>query len=342
MTRHRNTESAAAGEDPQSLLYLAGRYLEYLRVRNFSETTIYGRGKQLRYFREFCEPLGITQARQVTRATVINFQSFLFHYRKKCDGHPLTVGSQQHWLLTVVYFFSYLTREGLLLYNPASDVEMPRREIRLPRDILSPLEVEAIMSAPDVTKPLGIKDRAVLEVLYSTGIRRTELCNVDLGHVDFERGLLRVEQGKGKKDRIVPIGERALAWLEKYLNEVRPLLCPGLNEQALFLNTEGRRTTPTRLGSHVHELIAKAAIGKSGSCHMFRHTFATVLLENGCDVRYVQAMLGHANLETTAIYTHVSVRTLKRMHERFHPARMPGEEKTANPEPPAADEPAEQ
>jgi len=308
--------------DPQGLLYLTGRYLEYLRVKNFSEETIYARAKYLRYFRQFCEQINITQARQVTRAVMVNYQSYLFHYRKE-NGKPLTIGTQHHRLSVVMSLFSYLTKEGLILYNPAADLDLPRKEHRLPKAVLSMSEAEAVLNTPDVNMPMGIRDRAILEIFYSTGIRRKELCDLDIGHIDFDRGLVRVEQGKGKKDRFVPVGERALQWTEKYLAEVRPRLCPSLNEQACFLNTLGCRMSPGRLGSHVHDIIEKAEIGKSGSCHLMRHTFATLLLENGCDIRYVQAMLGHANLETTEIYTHVSMRQLKLAHTRHHPAKMP-------------------
>jgi integrase/recombinase XerD len=320
-------DEAKASTDPQSLLFLTGRYVEHLRVRNFAESTLYGRSKMLKYFRQFCEQLGITQARQVTRAVVVNYQSHLYHYRKT-NGLPLTTGTQKHWLCVVVSFFGFLTKEALILYNPASDLELPRREYRLPRNVLSAAEMEAILNVPDVNTPTGIKFRAIIEVFYSTGIRRFELCNLDIGDIDFERGIVRVEQGKGKKDRFIPIGERALLWVEKYLNDVRPRLCPSINDPALFLNMLGKRMYYTRLGSQIHEIISKAQIGKTGSCHLFRHTFATLLLENGCDLRYVQEMLGHSNAETTAIYTHVSIRSLKLAHERYHPAKLPESRET--------------
>ena len=320
------SQSAAKGkivaDDPQGLLYLTARYMEALRVRNFTEQTLYGRGKMLRYFRVYCEQIGVTQARQVTRAVMINYQSYLYHYRKE-DGKALTIGTQKAWLSCVTAFFSWLTREGLALYNPASDLELPRREVRLPKIILNAAEVEAILNVPDLSTPMGIRDRAILETLYSTGIRRQELCNLRLGDLDYDRGLVRIEQGKGHKDRYVLIGERAVQWIEKYLIEVRPRLCPSLNEQAIFLNTLGTQMNANRLGSQVHAIIRSAGIGKSGSCHLFRHTFATLLLENGCDVRYVQEMLGHSKMETTAVYTHVAIKTLKEVHSRFHPARLP-------------------
>ncbi|MGI9115827.1 MAG: tyrosine-type recombinase/integrase [Chthoniobacterales bacterium] len=254
---------------------------------------------------------------------MVNYQSYLYHYRKESSGLALTISTQKHWLIAIANFFSWLTKEGLVLYNPASDLEMPRREFRLPKIILSAADVEAIINIPDLAMPMGVRDRAILETLYSTGIRRQELCMLELGDLDYDRGLVRIEQGKGKKDRFSPIGERAIKWIEKYLVEVRPRLCPSLNERALFLNTLGTRITPGRLGSHVGELIRKAQIGKVGSCHLFRHTFATLLLENGCDVRYVQEMLGHSKMETTAIYTHVSIKALKEAHSRHHPARLP-------------------
>jgi len=324
-------EEGQGSDDPQSLLYLVSRYLEYLRIKNFSEATIYGQGKSLRYFRTFCEEIGITQARQVTRAVVVNYQSYLYHYRKQNDK-PLSVGTQQHWLLSVVSLFGYLTREGLVLYNPASDIEMPRKEFRLPRAILSKAEVEIVMNIPDITTAEGLRDRAALEVLYSTGIRRAELCNLNIGDVDVSRGLVRIEQGKGKKDRYVPIGERALLWLDKYLLEARPRFCPPMHEQAVIVSATGERFTPSGFGTRITIIMKNAQLGKSGSCHLFRHTFATLLLENGCDIRYVQAMLGHSSLEATQIYTHVSVRQLKQMHNQYHPARMPAATPQADPE----------
>lgn len=130
---------------------------------------------------------------------------------------------------------------------------------------------------------------------------------------------MRIQQGKGKKDRYVPIGRRALAWVEKYIKEACPQLGSVQDELALFLGTRGRRIVPGRLASHVHLLIREARLGKSGSCHVFRHSFATAMLENGCDIRHIQVMLGHVKLETTAIYLHLSIQDIKAAHEKFHP-----------------------
>jgi integrase/recombinase XerD len=188
--------------------------------------------------------------------------------------------------------------------------------------VLTSTEADAVLNQTDVGTPLGIRDRAMLETLYSTGIRRMELANLKLYDFDRERGTLMVRQGKGKKDRMVPIGERALAWVEKYLNEVRPDLIRERDDGLLWLNAAGIPMLAASIGGIVAEYVDAAKIGKRGSCHLFRHTMATVMLENGCDIRYIQAMLGHAKLDTTEIYTQVSIRKLKEVHSATHPARL--------------------
>ena len=229
-------------DDPQSLLFLAGRFLEHVRVRNYSPRTVYRLDRHLAYFRKYCEALGLTQARQVTRAVVLSYQSYLFHY-KKSDGDPLSVGTQSQWLVGLVQFFSYLTKEGLILYNPASDIDFPRKEKRLPKALLSAEDVQTILTSLDTREPAGIRDRAIIETLYSTGIRRMELCNLDIGHIDLAGGLVRVFQGKGKKDRVVPIGARAIEWVEKYLDRGAAALVP-LDEPAGAI--------PDQLGHALH------------------------------------------------------------------------------------------
>ncbi len=170
---------------------------------------------------------------------------------------------------------------------------------------------------------MGLRDRAILETFYSTGVRRVELSNLTVFDIDRERGTVLVNQGKGKKDRIIPIGDRALLWIEKYKQESRPkLLVSGRPTNILFLTHFGESFTLDRLSQMVQEYIALADIGKQGSCHMFRHTMATLMLENGCDLRFIQMMLGHANLSTTEIYTQVSVKKLVEMHRATHPAKL--------------------
>ena len=160
----------------------------------------------------------------------------------------------------------------------------------------------------------------MLEMFYSTGMRRTELLRLRLYDVDREAGIVTIREGKGKKDRVIPIGERAVAWLDKYLDQARPQLVAEPDDGTLFLTVQGEPFGPNRLSGLVRDYVEAAGIGKHGACHLFRHTMATLMLEGGADIRFIQQMLGHARLDTTQIYTHVSIRMLKQIHSATHPA----------------------
>ena len=178
------------------------------------------------------------------------------------------------------------------------------------------------MAQVDLSQPSGIRDRAVLETLYSTGIRPAEACAIKLYDLDHERGTLMIRQGKGKKDRLIPIGERATAWIDKYLAETRPLLAREPDDGTLFLTSTSQPYLPEGLSKLARRYVQASGIGKQGSCHLFRHTMATLMLEGGADIRYIQQMLGHKELSTTEIYTHVSIQKLKEIHELTHPAKL--------------------
>jgi integrase/recombinase XerD len=215
-------------------------------------------------------------------------------------------------------WFKWMTRQNYILHNPASELELPRLGFRLP-PVLTEYEAELVLQQPDVSDPVGIRDRALLELFYSTGMRRTELLRLKLPEIDYHNGLVTIRQGKGRKDRVVPVGDRALAWLDKYLHEVRPELVLDPDDGTVFLTAEGEPFSPNHLSALVRDYVEAAETGKSGACHLFRHTMATLMLEGGADIRYIQQMLGHAKLDTTQIYTHVSVRMLKEIHSATHP-----------------------
>lgn len=308
-------------DDPQSLYHQMRQYLEWQRVRNYSGRTIENRENNLRLFIAWCDERGVTRPQEVTRPILERYQRHLFLYRKP-NGEALSGGSQMKRLEPVRGWFRWLVRQLRILSNPAADLEMPRVEKRLPKHILSAEEAERILNEPDVTSAMGLRDRAMLETLYSTGVRRAELAALKVHDIDFDRGTLMVRQGKGKRDRLIPIGERALAWIRKYLDQARPQLMPGDDERTLYLTIYGEAVHINTLSRLVNGYIAQAGLEKSGSCHLFRHTMATLMLENGADVRFVQAMLGHADLKTTQIYTHVAIRALKEIHTATHPARL--------------------
>jgi integrase/recombinase XerD len=183
-------------------------------------------------------------------------------------------------------------------------------------------EVEAILIQPDVTTLSGLRDRAMLETLYSTAIRRMELAQLRLFDLDTRHGTLMVRQGKGGRDRMVPVGARACAWCERYLNEVRPQLVGPVDEGILFLTDYGEAFEKNRLGDLVKRYLAHAGLMVPGACHLFRHACATHMLENGADIRFIQVLLGHSELSTTQIYTRVSIVKLKEIHAATHPAKL--------------------
>jgi integrase/recombinase XerD len=309
--------------DPESLYHYLQRFNAWSLERNYAQATICGREVSLRYFIGWCLERGINRPQHVTKPLIERYQSHLFVYRKQ-DGQPLSARTQHGRITPIRAWFKWLAKQNFILYNPASDLDLPRMEKRLPKHILSSKEAETVLAVPDLTTTTGIRDRAMLEVLYSTGMRRMELIHLTLFDIDAERGTVMIRQGKGKKDRMIPIGERAIAWVEKYRDDVRTGLSTGADEGTLFLTYLGEAFTPNRLTQMVREYITAADIGKTGSCHLFRHTMATLMLENGADIRYIQAMLGHAELSTTQIYTQVSIRQLKAIHTATHPGRLPG------------------
>jgi integrase/recombinase XerD len=310
--------------DPEGFAVLRDAYIESLRVQNYSERTVENRISYLNALIIWCEERSLRQPREITKPILERYQKHLLHTKKR-DGKPLSFRAQHARLIPVRQFFKWLCRQNLLLSNPASDLLLPRLEKRLPKHVLSAKEAELILNQPDTTEPMGIRDRAILEVLYSTGMRRSELAHLQLFDVDADRGTVMVRLGKGKKDRMIPIGARALGWIERYSEDVRPDLVGEIEDGTLFLTNLGEAFTPNRLTQLVRDYVRAADLGKSGSCHLFRHACATLMLENGADIRFIQQMLGHAKLETTEIYTHVSIRQLKAIHESTHPAKMHSE-----------------
>ncbi|WP_281663569.1 site-specific tyrosine recombinase XerC [Paraburkholderia fungorum] len=308
-------------DDVQSLYHQMRPFLEWMRVRNYSEQTVEHRETHLRTFIAWCDERGVTRPQEVTRPILERYQRYLFLYRK-ANGEALSGRSQHMRLVPVKLWFRWLVKQNRILSNPAADIDMPRVEKRLPKHILSADEAERILNVPDVTSALGIRDRAILETFYSTGIRRTELTNLHVHDVDPDRGTVMIREGKGKRDRLIPIGARALAWIRKYLDEVRPQLSLADDDGTLFLTVLGDAIDPRSLGQMVSDYIRVSGVNKSGSCHLFRHTMATLMLENGADVRFVQVMLGHAQLTSTQIYTQVAIRALKEIHTATHPARL--------------------
>ena len=310
---------------------LVGEFCQWMGVHGNSPRTIENRRAMLSFLVDWLAERGVTRPVEVTRPMLEGYQRACFHYRKR-DGHPLSFRSQSQRLLAVRAFFKWATRAHLILHNPASEIDLPKVEQRLPRPALSQAEAELVLSMPELADPAGLRDRAMLEVLYATGIRRSELAHLAVFDVDDDRQTLLVRQGKGKRDRMVPIGERALLWVRRYLTEARPRLVAEPDDGTLFVSADGVGFSPDRLTQICRGYVLASGVPKQGACHLFRHTMATLMLEGGADIRYIQAMLGHAELSTTQIYTQVSIRALQAVHAATHPGASNTRHRTVPPQ----------
>lgn len=322
----------AAADDPLAgsrLVRYLDAHLEWLQVAGYSLDTARARRQTLRRFIAWALDRGLDDPTEITRPVIERYQRHLFHYRK-ADGAPLSIGMQLQYLAPLKTWFTWLVRQHHILANPAADLDLPRLPRRLPRSTPSVAEVEAILSEAEPTTPQGLRDRALLEVLYATGLRRMELPGVTVYDADLNRGVLWVRHGKGKRERVVPLGERAVAWLDKYLADARPELMAA-DTDALFLTDYGEPVSPVYVASKVKRYMEFAGVKKVGSTHLLRHACATHMLEGGADIRFIQEMLGHANLQTTEIYTHVSIDKLVAVHKATHPSRLQRRQGAQNP-----------
>lgn len=295
------------------------QYLEWIAAHNFSEDTVATRRAYLGYFHDWCRERDLESPTEITRPILERYQRWLYHYRK-ANGQPLGFRTQHTRLQAIKSFFQWMARQNLLLHNPASEIVLPRMEHRLPKYVLTVQEAEQIIQQPNVAEAEGLRDRAILETFYSTGMRRMELAHLKIYDLDNDRSTVTIRQGKGRKDRVIPIGERALAWIDKYLQESRPQLLTGFDEGTVFLTHLGEPFDRKQITALVRSYLIESKVGKTGGCHLFRHTVATLMLENGADIRVIQQMLGHVKLTTTELYTRVSINLLRQVYSATHPA----------------------
>jgi integrase/recombinase XerD len=295
-------------------------HLVWLRVHGYAASTLRQRAHHLNRFVVFLAGHGIAAPGEVTFEVLESYQRYVYGLRHPRRGTRLSLNTQAQLLISVKGLFSWLTKHGYVRLDPAAELLLPKTRRRLPGSTLTAQEAEEVLLVPDVSKPLGVRDRAILELLYSSAIRRGELIGLHTWDIDPHRRTLFVDLGKGGKDRHVPVGQRALGWVRTYADEVRPRLTSGLDSGVLFLSARGRPLCPDWLSRTVASYIRAGSSGKRGSCHLFRHTAATLMLDGGADIRYVADMLGHSKLETTQIYTRVSIAKLRAVHAACHPA----------------------
>lgn len=287
---------------------LLQRFLEHLSVeKGLSRNTREAYRRDLeRYFAS----LGRKGHGSVRREDVTDFLA-----RLAAEG--MAAPSIARCLSAVRSFHRFLVTDGYATADPAEGVEAPRGWKRLPKT-LSREQVVSLLDQPDRSTPLGLRDKAMLELLYATGLRVSELVGLSVQSVNLERGFLLV-MGKGSKERVIPLGEVAAEQVRSYLERSRPLLLRGRESDALFISSRKRRITRQMFWERIKHYVRQAGIIGSVSPHTLRHSFATHLLDNGADLRAVQAMLGHADISTTQIYTHVSRERLRQIHQKHHP-----------------------
>jgi integrase/recombinase XerD len=285
-------------------------WLDHLRVeRGLADATL------LAYERDLSELSAFAEARGLPLLELAQADLALFFGSLRERG--LGPRSQARHVFSVRGFYRFALREGQVRRDPTENLRPPRAFSALPR-YLTPGQVEALLAAPDVTVPVGLRDRAILEVMYATGLRASELTGLTTEGVDLELGVVRV-LGKGRKERLVPLGREARRWVKRYVAEARAGFAGRRSSPLLFLSRRGGRLSPTGLWGLVRRHAVTAGVERILTPHVLRHSFASHLLERGADLRALQAMLGHADISTTQIYTHVTRERLRQLYDKFHP-----------------------
>ena len=291
------------------------RFSEFLRLRGCSERTVEAYSGELRPLFDFLQAGQIRSLAEVTRGHLEDYRSFLFSHEP-----PLKLTTQSLKMTVVKSFFAFLKRQDYLANDPSRELASIRAAANHIRQVLSEEEAARVIEATDTNGPLGLRDRAILEMLYSSGIRNSELCSLRLTDLDAQRSQVRVLKGKGGYSRVLPLGQQALDWSLRYLETARPLLLKGAaDDGVLFLSQRGKKMDRETLTKLVRKAGEMAGVVATVTPHVLRHSVATHMLFRQAGIRYIQELLGHQSLDSTQIYTRVEISQLQRVHQRFHP-----------------------
>ncbi len=296
-------------------------FVNYLKLeKSLSDNTINAYRFDLKLFCEFIEKEKKgTRTEQITEDLLIDFISYV--EKKQNKKKKIYSDKSIYRLISVLKsFFKYLIMEDIVKDNPAENIDSPKTSRILPT-VLTIDEVDKILNSPDISDKFGLRDRAILETMYASGLRVSEVVNLELNNIFFQDGFLRIF-GKGAKERIVPIGKSALMFIDKYCIESRNKIKNSDSGNYVFLNFRGKKMTRMAVWNIVKKYSAVAGIKKEIHPHTLRHTFATHLLEGGADIRIIQEMLGHSDISTTQIYTHIDKEYLIEVHKTFHPRAL--------------------
>ncbi len=287
--------------------------LSHLRLKKYSPATIDNYGDQLKRFGEWLAQQATHDLRQLTKQDIRDYQAYV-------KQEPIGRETQALRLRAVKRLFNHLVDQATILLDPTEGIQEVSRKEKLPRPILTKKEIDKLLAAPNISLPQGVRDRALMEVLYATGVRVGELEKATIHHVDLQTQTLQVRHAKGGRPRTVPLGKTATKWLKEYLTQVRPRLSKRRPfERTLFLVRGGKPLLQTMIRCLLQQYRKQAKVKKSVTPHILRHTCATHMMQQGADIRAIQQLLGHINLKSTTIYTRVVALDVKTTHSQYHP-----------------------
>ena len=294
-------------------------YLQYLQALGRSQRTIQNARYELRYFYRYLEQEKIYEIESLTQEVLADYQEDLA-FSLTAKGKLLTLCTQIQRLGVVKGFTRFLKLKDYLLHDPGESLDLPRKPQRLPKVILNEQEMQKLLNSPDMRTNRGFRNRIILEILYDTAVRRAELGHIKLQDLDLESGFIHIRSGKGNKDRVVPLSKRVCDLVQNYILMVRPQFLGSKESDYLILNRFGQNMDGRGIWSVVKRCVKESGLRKEITTHTFRHTCVTHMLRNGAPIRHLQEMLGHESLESTQVYTRVTINDLKEVHAKYHPS----------------------
>ena len=297
------------------------QYLKQLRATGTPHYTMKGTKYGLKSLSNFFTQEKVHHIEEITQDVLAEYQEDIA-FRLTAQGRLLSLATQEKLIIIVRNFTRYLHEQDYLLHNPAKNIKPPKKWKKLPKAIVSPDEMKKLVHTPDNRTNQGYRDRVILEILYDTGMRRSELANLKIGDMELQTGFVCIRNGKGRKDRVVPLSQRVCEKVRNYIAFVRPEYIKTKDHGYLILNRSGNKMVPNGIYVVVKRIGILSGIKKNVTTHILRHACATHMLRNGAPVRHIQEMLGHESLESTQIYTRVTINDLKEIHARYHPSEQ--------------------
>ncbi|MFC1643466.1 tyrosine-type recombinase/integrase [Chlamydiota bacterium] len=302
----------------KDLCKIVQSFTEDLNIRNRAKRTISTHLWHLGKFFLFLEDYTLDSIQDIRETHIKDYQRYRYTYKNRYNRNDAP-STQNHHLQSIKCFYYYLLREGYVLTNPALKIPYAKEPRQLPKGTITNKEMKKILAQPDTKTLIGYRDRTILEVFYSTGIRRSELLHLKLDDIDSENGYLRVNHGKGDKDRVVPLGKIASHYLETYIKGIRPFFLNAREEKILFISRRGRQMGRNTLDHLISKYVETSGIDKNVTTHTFRRTCATEMIKNKANIMHVKQLLGHKSMETIQKYCNLTIVDLKEAHRKHHP-----------------------